>query len=152
MPIIKGTTQIKIRNIDNIDINGQYIADGEPISNTMYGENLEQGVTVTMSSGTSTSVANGAKVSTSEKVVISWVLLGGTIDQMNSAASFSGQNAALARIKVNEVVITLIGGKTIKITDPVITCQRMTKVGDLFRYSFSIEKNGDNADDFLTYT
>lgn len=152
MPIIKGTTQIKIRNIDNIDINGQYIADGEPISNTMYGENLEQGVTVTMSSGTSTSVANGAKVSTSEKAVISWVLLGSTIDQMDSAASFSGQNAALAGIKVNEVVITLIGGKTIKITDPVITCQRMTKVGDLFRYSFSIEKNGDNADDFLTYT
>ena len=151
MPIVKGTSHVKIRNVDNIDINGQYIADGEPISNTMQGENLEQGVTVTVSSGTSTSVANGAKISTSEKVVISWVLLGSTIDQMDSAASFSGQNAAIVGIRVNEVIITLIGGKTITITNPVITCQRMAKVGDLFRYSFSIEKNGDNADDFLTY-
>lgn len=151
MPVAIGTSQVKIRNIEKIDIFGQYIADNEPISNTMFGEFIEQGVTFSITQGTSTSVANGAKVGTSEKVLCSWTLLGDTLEQMDSAMSFTGSYPSQFGIRVNSVKITLIGGKTITILKPVISCQRAVKVGDLFRYNFSIEKNDDNADTIVVF-
>jgi len=151
MPTTQGTSQVKIRNIKQIDFLGQYVVDNEPIQNTMLGENIEQGVTFSITQGTSTSVANGAKVGTSEKVLCSWTLLGETLEQMDSAMSFTGTYLTQYGIRLNSVRITLIGGKTITILKPVVSCQRAVKVGDLFRFNFSIEKNDDNADTVVLF-
>lgn len=150
MPLTIGTSQVKIRNVQQIDFLARY-NDGDPLQNTMLGENIEQGVTLTITQGTTTNVANGAKVSTSEKLNVSWTLLGSTLEQMETAMSFTGAYPSLYGIKINSVRITLIGGKTITILKPVVSCSRTVKVGDLFKFSFSIEKSSDNIDDVVLF-
>lgn len=151
MPLTTGTSQVKLRNVEKIDILAQY-NDGEPLANTMYGEFIEQGVTMTITQGTSTNVANGAKVTTSEKVNVSWTLLGETLDQMETALSFTGNYPTQYGYKINELKIYLIGGKTIRILKPVISCSRVIKTNDIIRFNFTIEKNGDNSDDVVIFS
>lgn len=151
MPITAGTSQVKLRNVQQIDFIAQYITDNEPLQNTMYGENIEQGVTLTITQGTSTNVANGAKVTTSEKINVSWTLLGGTLEQMETAMSFTGSYPSQLGIRLNSVRITLIGGKTITILKPVVSCQRIIKTNDIIRFNFSIEKSDDNADTVVLF-
>lgn len=150
MPITAGTSQVKLRNVSKIDFLAQY-NDGEPVQNTMYGENIEQGVTITTTQGTTTTVANGAKVTTSEKVNVSWTLIGDTLEQMDASMYFSSPLVGSVGITVNSVRVTLIGGKTITITKPVISCARAIKTNDIIRYNFSIEKNNDNADTVVLF-
>lgn len=150
MPLTQGTTKVRIRNISQIDFLAQY-NDGEPLLNTMTGDNIEQGVLVTITQGTTSNVANGAKVTSSEKVNVAWTLLGGTLDQMDTAMSFTGAYPSLYGIKLNSVRITMIGGNTITILKPVVSCGRAIKVGDLFKYNFTIEKSADNIDEVVLF-
>jgi hypothetical protein len=151
MPSIRaGTTQVKIRNIDNITVYWRIIGDESSLTITS-GDKIEQGATLVMSQGSSISVANGAKVSTSEKFNVSWTQIGSNLTDMNGMYWLTVRDN-LVNIIISSIVVTLIGGKTIAISSPIINCTRIVKTNDIIRYAFSVEKNDDNIDSVVTYT
>jgi len=149
MPVTKGTSHVVLRNVQQIRISA--LQGATLIFATMLGENIEQGVSVVTSSGTSKVVANGAKVSTSEKMMMSWTLIGPSLAAMETPYMFSSTQAGIYGYTISSILITLTDGKKIEVLKPVMNCSRQIKVGEMIKFVFTIEKNEDDIDSVVKY-
>jgi hypothetical protein len=146
MAFTKGTSNIRIKNIDNIVVNYTELG-GDPGTITNTGGQLEQGVSITTAPNSKFNSANGCEVTASEKCTINYTVLGNNLTDLNVY-----QWLKTYTTKVVTLEITLDDGTVITTTDCIINSTRVVKANDLFRVNVTIEKNIGDVDDFISWT
>jgi hypothetical protein len=145
MAFTAGTTSIRIKNVDRIVINYTLLDDGTTGFFTNDGENLEQGVALNTTPNTKFTNAKGSEVVSSEKVSLTYTLLGSRITDLNVYNWLKLNTTRQCTIEV------YLDDNTFFEFDGYINSTRVAKTNDLFKVNVTIEKNCNNSDDVITW-
>ena len=141
-----GTTNVKVFNISSIDI--EYTGD-EPTTLSITPEQIEQGVSMQHSVGSSVIIGSGAELPKSEKVVLSFTFLG-SATEMNTLRSIIKKLGAA--VSIESLNIYLDNGDFFSITNPEMSVGRVVKGNDITKMQVSCELNGGDADTMMEWS
>lgn len=141
-----GTGNVKIFNVSSIVI--EYTED-EPKTLTIQPDSIEQGVSMAHSVGNTVVIASGAELPRSEKVVISFTVLG-SATAMNTLRKIVKKIAPV--ISIQSITIYLDNGDFFSITTPEMSVGRTVKGNDLTKMLVTCELNGGDADTMMEWS
>lgn len=133
MSFTKGTTAVKIINLNSIVVGGI----------TIDADNILDGVSFMQSAGTSQRMASGIDRVTDEKLIVSF-------DIVEITAANAASLLALAGAE-QDIAISLTNGNNIEILDTYLSINRKIKSGEAIAYTVSTETVAYDIDDIATY-
>lgn len=148
MPFTYGTNNIKIFNVNSILIG--YRTGVSTLTHSITADKVEQGVSMQHSTGSSVVISSGADIPKSEKVVISFTVIGSATD-MNTVKNIINKNPLIS-IGLSELTVYLDNGAFFTIADPECNISRTVKGNDITKMVVNCEISGGDADTIMEWS
>jgi hypothetical protein len=132
MPIVAGTSSIKLENINDITINNQLFPNND---NSHSGDNILDGVELKVEKGESIRVASGRDRAVSEKVSLSFEIVEGTEEELAKLLACNNAKCDVEIAKADNTNTAVTGFLSVN-----------RAVGKMISYKCSMEITAEDAD------
>jgi hypothetical protein len=132
MPIVAGTSSIKLENINDIVINNQLFPNN---NNSHSGDNILDGVELKVEKGESIRVASGRDRAVSEKVSLSFEIVEGTEAELAKLLACNNAKCDVEIAKADNTNTVVAGFLSVN-----------RAVGKMISYKCSMEITAEDAD------